>query len=521
MPDTLDLPFDQYQRYELVRALMESVRAPGESFHVLDVGGRTALLRDFLPHDRVELVDVDPSPVDGLILGSGAQLPFRDDTFDVVAAFDTLEHVPPDLREAFVSECGRVAKRYVMLAGPYDAPRVADAEQLLLDFLQTRLEWEHRYLAEHRTNGLPDADATRAGLRAHGAEIGTFGHGALDRWQLLMSLELYIEHEPLLRDLAPRIYRLYNEHLFASDHGSNVYRHAIVGAFGGAKMPSLDDVLEPVGSAPPKVTKALMDVGHEILRYDALRDSFEPEIQRLHGVVADVEKDLVEHKATVETLHADLTESKKTIETLRGELDRERSDARSFLADKQERLGAVESDLEGHRSMVAELNRLRGLDQAELGLRGDLLEAANQRVDTLNADVVLRDQHLSERDLRMREAHERLVGALERVSNSEEQEGRLRHGLASALADVESPDERRAILDGQQLSIEEELDLLIDARDRRLRERDEARDQIAAMAAELLEAQTINEAFRDQATRRWAKLGRALKLQSMDDLEAP
>ncbi|MEM8711260.1 MAG: class I SAM-dependent methyltransferase, partial [Planctomycetota bacterium] len=120
MSHVLDLPFDQYQRYQLVAALLASVRRDGETFHILDVGGRTALLRQFLPGDRIDLVDVDPSDVEGLILGSGAQLPFKDDAFDVVAAFDTLEHVPPDLRGAFVSECARVSRRYVMLAGPYD-----------------------------------------------------------------------------------------------------------------------------------------------------------------------------------------------------------------------------------------------------------------------------------------------------------------------------------------------------------------------------------------------------------------
>ena len=120
MRDVLDLPFDQYQRYELVRALLENVRQPGESLDVLDVGGRTALLRQFLTQDRVHLVDVEPSDADGLILGSGARLPFADDSFDLVAAFDTLEHVPPPLRDDFVAECARVSRRYVMLAGPYD-----------------------------------------------------------------------------------------------------------------------------------------------------------------------------------------------------------------------------------------------------------------------------------------------------------------------------------------------------------------------------------------------------------------
>jgi len=132
MLDIRDLPFDQFQRYELVRALLESVRVDGQRLRILDVGGRTALLREFLPSDQIELVDVVPSGVEGLVLGSGAELPFKDNAFDAVCAFDTLEHVPPPLRDDFVRECARVSGRYVILAGPYDSPRVAEAEEALL-----------------------------------------------------------------------------------------------------------------------------------------------------------------------------------------------------------------------------------------------------------------------------------------------------------------------------------------------------------------------------------------------------
>ena len=99
--------------------------------------------------------------------------------------------------------------------GALDSPR-REAEEILLAFLRDRLDWTHRYLEEHRINGLPDAGATRAVLEASGAKVEMLGHGALDRWLLLMCLELYAEHEPMLRELAGRAYRLYNEHLFRS-----------------------------------------------------------------------------------------------------------------------------------------------------------------------------------------------------------------------------------------------------------------------------------------------------------------
>jgi len=85
------LPFDQYQRYRLVADLVERLaEASDEPLRVLDVGGRTALLREFLPNVRVELVDMEASEVEGLVLGDGSALPFATESFDVVCAFDTL-----------------------------------------------------------------------------------------------------------------------------------------------------------------------------------------------------------------------------------------------------------------------------------------------------------------------------------------------------------------------------------------------------------------------------------------------
>lgn len=526
MADVLDLPFDQYQRYELVRALLESVRSPGETFQVLDVGGRTALLREFLPADRVELVDVDPSDVDGLILGSGAELPFQSDSVDVVAAFDTLEHVPPALRDAFVAECARVARRYVILAGPYDSPRVAEAEEILLAFLRDRLDWTHRYLEEHRINGLPDAGATRAVLEASGAKVEMLGHGALDRWLLLMCLELYAEHEPMLRELAGRAYRLYNEHLFRSDHGDDVYRHAMVAVFGDAPVPHLRDALDAPGSAPAGANEVFRELGQELMRYDALRDSYAPEMERLHGVVAGLEKDRDEHaeslavqtrdleesRKTITTIERDLTETRKsyetvqadlegsreTIEALRAEAERERGEVAKILAEReaqlggvQAQLGGVQADLDGHRASLAELQSLREGELAELAHRAELLEEANAR--------------LSAQDEEIRAIHDRLHAALERARDWERMreavdaaEGtakRLRMGLAAALAEAESAEQRRALLDAEELTLEEELSLLVQLRDRRMTERDSARDQLERTRQSL-----------------WGRIGLALRL---------
>lgn len=473
MSDILDLPFDQYQRYGLVKALLASVRAEGERFHVLDVGGRTALLRDFLPEDHVELVDVDPSDVPGLILGSGARLPFKDDSFDVVAAFDTLEHVPPELRGAFVDECGRVARRYVMLAGPYDSPRVAEAEQHLLDFLKVRLDWEHRYLAEHRENGLPDAVQTRSILGARGARVESFGHGALDRWLLLMMLELYVEHEGLLHGLAPKIYRFYNEHLFRTDHGDEVYRHAIVAAFGDAPMPNLEDALDPPGSAPREATQRLIEMGAELLRYDALRDTYQPEIERMHAEVTAATKNAAESAASLKTVSDDLTGHRETIEALRKELDLEREGAQVTAKVKDEQIGGLTADLAGHKEMIAELTRLRTAELAELDSRSKELNDVYGEIARLNEVI-----------------------------------GGARSHIQSAFPRAEEDDVR---------SLAEEVERIIHARNVLTEERDALIAQRDKARGLLLAERERADALAEEARRLWSRWGRKLGRRDLDE----
>jgi hypothetical protein len=113
----------------------------------------------------VTLVDLEPSSEPGLVLGNGAALPFADASFDAVTAFDTLEHVPPRVREAFVRECRRVARRYVAIVGPYEHRRGREAERILQLFLKAKLGVEHRYLEEHRHHGLPDRARSSVGSR--------------------------------------------------------------------------------------------------------------------------------------------------------------------------------------------------------------------------------------------------------------------------------------------------------------------------------------------------------------------
>ena len=337
-----ELPFDAYQRYQLVADLVRRFPSFGPGTSVLDVGGRTALMRGFLPELRVDLVDVEPADEAGLVIGSGGALPFRDGAFDVVTACDTLEHVPAEHRDAFVRECARVSKGWVVLAGPYASDEVREAESELREFLKNKLDLDHRYLNEHFEHGLPCRDATSTGFRAAGCSTLSIGHASLQRWLPLMCLEMYMDSDPHLREVAKRYFRLYNKALYASDHAGPVYRHAVVAAKAGVALPQVDGLFEaPV--APPRTLEVFDELVGELVAFDRERDVYQAERDRLREVNDGLHADLLGHAESLATVRADLASHKGTLAEVRADL----ASHKSSLADSR-------ADLEEHRVTLRE-----------------------------------------------------------------------------------------------------------------------------------------------------------------------
>ena len=313
---TLRLPFDQYQRYRLVADILEELRPEGQRLTILDVGGRTALLRAFLPDDTVHLVDVEGSEQAGLVLGDGSRLPFADGAVDAVVAFDTLEHVPRQGRGAFLDEALRVAGRWTIIAGPYDTEGVAEAEELLTRFVHGKMNTNHRYLEEHASNGLPSLDESVGRLARGGARVAAVGHANLKRWLALMCAELYMDRDPQLRALAADYYEFYNASLYASDHAGPVYRHALVAAKGEAPLPEAEGLLGP-SSAPESVFEPVAALVRQLVEFDVQREVVKREWDRLEGVNADLQLDLEGHRETLGLVREEAGEQRQVIEEQR------------------------------------------------------------------------------------------------------------------------------------------------------------------------------------------------------------
>ncbi|MBM3977950.1 MAG: methyltransferase domain-containing protein, partial [Planctomycetes bacterium] len=349
------LPFDQYQRYRLVADIVGRLRPRRARLSILDVGGRTGLLRLFLPRARVTAVDLEPcAGTPRLVLGSGAELPFADRSFDLVCAFDTLEHVPPRHRSRFVRECARVSRAWVVLAGPYASARVRSAEALLQRFLKEKLELDHRYLREHAAYGLPERASVERALQRAGAQTAALGHANLERWLALMCVAMTLEADPALRSVAPALYDWYNRSLYASDHAEPVYRHAVVAALHGARLPDLKGLLAPA-RAPRGALEPFAKLTHFLSAFDAQRGAWKHERAQFERSVAELRADLDGHRAALAEARSELARARHVL----AEASKVSTEHEKHAKEQAAVIAALEKDLAGHKSERAELHKER------------------------------------------------------------------------------------------------------------------------------------------------------------------
>lgn len=117
----------QRRRREILRAWIE--RIPGNQLTVLDVGGRYQPYRPLLANRiaRYVALDVLSTPLVD-VLGSGEQLPFKSDSFDLVISTSVFEYIPDPRRAAL--EIHRVLKPggALMVSVASIFPRVGDDE---------------------------------------------------------------------------------------------------------------------------------------------------------------------------------------------------------------------------------------------------------------------------------------------------------------------------------------------------------------------------------------------------------
>ncbi len=297
------LPFDLYGRYRLASEIAEQVGAGT----ILDVGGGPGVLDGFCAGVATVAADLavprthEPAP--DLVVADGTRLPFADDTFDLVVALDTLEHVEPGLRSGVLRDMARVAQGWVLVAGPCATAGVAEADAALLAFVRAKFTETFetvQTLTEHLVLGHPRPEEIEASLLEAGADVVRFPSGRLDRWLPMMLLF----HELLALgrdDPVERLQAWYNELFYRDDLRSPAYRQAILARLPGGDGPSpaaVRDGVLPGADEPP------LDVAvFEALR-TVLVGSFVDEAETHAAQVAELQVRLADAERRVEQLSA-------------------------------------------------------------------------------------------------------------------------------------------------------------------------------------------------------------------------
>ncbi len=134
---------------------------------VLEVGVGDGMVRYYLlNHTKVDYKSLDiAEDLKPDILGSVTEIPLPDNSFDLVCAFEILEHLPFSSFDKAVSELFRVSKGFVIISLPHFGPPV------IFDFKfpflsRVKLAFKISYPKKHIFNG------------QHYWEIGKSGYSA-------------------------------------------------------------------------------------------------------------------------------------------------------------------------------------------------------------------------------------------------------------------------------------------------------------------------------------------------------
>ena len=229
---TLALPFDLYQRYQLAADITGCLHPSSlidVGGYLGDKGGHLASTQDFLDsamqrdnadNSSIWFTDARHCDHPGYAPAPAWDQPFKDAFFDMVMSLDTLEHLPDDRREDFLSEIDRLARRWILLGAPFASAQVEAAECALAVSVMA----SQRFLQEHRELGLPQNLLVENFFGAkRGYRVYRFPNGYLPRWK---EMQVLSQHLFRFRDyMVIQVFnRLYNQTFYRFDQAEPAYR---------------------------------------------------------------------------------------------------------------------------------------------------------------------------------------------------------------------------------------------------------------------------------------------------------
>jgi ubiquinone/menaquinone biosynthesis C-methylase UbiE len=131
-----------------------------ENSKILEVGSGSYGISPYLKKEVIGL-DTDFNepeyPLLKQVVSSGEKIPFKDNFFDVVILSDVLEHIPKQKRDKVLNESIRVAKKSVIIGGPFGQLSFAQ-DQKLAEYSKKVIGQLHPFFKDHLKYGLPEVE---------------------------------------------------------------------------------------------------------------------------------------------------------------------------------------------------------------------------------------------------------------------------------------------------------------------------------------------------------------------------
>lgn len=261
-----NLPFDQFSRQKIVQTLINEAIRPllgGKDLACIDLGGHKGHTKDFLPNDRLTILDVFDESYPGYIKGDATKTSFSDGQFDIALSFDTLEHIPRKNRQAFVKEASRISRQCLIIAAPFDNEWGIDtvAEKAANEIYKAANGEDHIWLKEHLELGTPKKSEMEKYLQAAGLDWASIPTNNLWLWfetQSLMFNATYFEAD--VKEVVD-VSRYYNDNIYDLESlTGTTYRSIYIAS-------SNKNLLSAVASKAKEIKNGLHETDGTVIRY--------------------------------------------------------------------------------------------------------------------------------------------------------------------------------------------------------------------------------------------------------------
>jgi O-antigen biosynthesis protein len=312
----LDLPFDQYQKYRMVADVVERLREDAGPLRILDAGGEQDILRDFLPEDRVTVLD--PRAAEE----GAAAFPYEEQAFDYAVSLDVFGRIEPGARDEHLLELRRVSQRGVLLAAPFDSDVVRGAERVAHEFRRALHRADDVGSLQYAGNGLPKLEEAQRFFEEREDTVFVLPNGYVPHWLAMTCLASYGSKldgdlDGDLDGILEHLNAFYYESIFKLDNAEPSYRHVLVSLKEPAQADLSDmasSVRYPEQRAPTSAAlfgtlSAMLPLTTEVRQLNARLAQRERQLAQKEGALArrelqidDLSRRLAEHIYTKNTL---------------------------------------------------------------------------------------------------------------------------------------------------------------------------------------------------------------------------